>query len=153
MERREFVKNTFGLVLLAASAGLGILGAESALAADVVSAESKILFTTPAVKDAEAAEGPVIQSGIELVALANEKGANTFVGRYRATELFTVDKMGVLLISLADGTHTLEDMAQKMSKEFGQAVNPADVAMFFITLGQAGYLQNKVLVNLYEIPA
>ena len=31
--------------------------------------------------------------------------------------------------------------------------NPADVASFFVTLGQAGYLQNTVVVNLLEIPS
>ena len=35
----------------------------------------------------------------------------------------------------------------------GRPVEAVDVASFFVTLGQAGYLQNTVLVNLYEIPA
>ena len=70
-------------------------------------------------------------------------------GYFGDTHLFTVDTQGAELMRLADGTLTIDELAESLSVP----VRPADVASFFVTLGQAGYLQNTVLVNLVEIPA
>ncbi len=138
MERRAFVQGAFGLVALVAAGGLfAVPPSESSLPDGT--------FVTPEVGSPELADGPVMVAGISLA--RNDDG--TVRGMYGDTHLFTVDERGAALIRLADGNLTLDELAQAT----GSALRPADVASFFVALGQAGYLQNTVLVNFVELPA
>ena len=138
MERRTFIRGAFGLVALAAAGGLANLPNPSG-------DERRDGFVTPEVASPETAEGPVMEAGIELV----EGDAGTWGGWFGDTHLFDVDGQGARLMLSADGSRTIDDLAASLEA----AVNPADVASFFVTLGQAGYLQNTVMVNLMEIPS
>ena len=141
MERRTFVKGAFGLVALAAAASVF-----DQPASDVWPARQPG-FVTPEVASPESAEGPVMVPGISLV--EREADSGTVDGYYGDTHLFSVDARGAQLIRLADGDLTIDDLAAALEP----TGSPADVASFFVTLGQAGYLRNTVLVNLVEIPA
>lgn len=145
MERRTFLKGACGLVVLVAGAGLGRANAGRPLADE--SARGTTLLTTSAGVEQDVATGPMMQAGIDLV----EGPDGGVAGWYGDTELFEVDKTGAGLIALADGSRSLDDIAGEAVSPGGE-VSPADVASFFVTLGQAGYLQNTVLVNLVEIP-
>ena len=112
--------------------------------------EMRAYFTTPTCTSPETAPGPAMEAGICLVKNAGEGGVSGF---FEETHLFNVDETGAALIELADGTRTLEQIAADAGARLGASVNPADVASFFVSLGQAGFLQNTVLVNLVEIPA
>ena len=59
-----------------------------------------------------------------------------------------MDATGAELVRLADGSRTIDELASANGQ-----LKPADVASFFVELGQAGYLANTVLVNLTETQA
>lgn len=134
MERRTFVQGTFGLAALVLAGGL------TSVAISQVGDEPGD-FVTPETVSPEFADGPVMASGIRLT----EKDGSA-QGYYGDTHLFSVDERGAQLIRLADGSLTIDELAASLD----DSVAPADVASFFVTLGQAGYLQNTVLVNLVE---
>lgn len=134
MERRTFVKGAFGFVALAT---LGVAGAH-------VASEVPRGFVTAAIEAPEAALGPVMAAGIELV-----PNGDVVEGRFGDTHLFNVDSLGAELIRLADGSLSIDELASAASTE----LKAADVASFFVDLGQAGYLANTVLVNLTETVA
>ena len=136
MERRTFVQGAFGLMVLAVGGGIG-----ARLATQAVRDEH---FVTPEVTSPEVADGPAMAAGIQLV--PNDDG--TVRGEAQGVHLFNVDQMGAQLMRLADGTRSIDDLAASLD----EPALPADVASFFVTLGQAGYLANTVLVNLVEIP-
>ena len=138
MERRTFVRGAFGLVALVTAGGLVARQNAGLVTRDEV-------FVTPEVDSPELADGPVMAAGIRLV----PQDDGIVHGFYDDVRLFAVDECGAELVRLADGSRTIDDLAASL----GQAVHPADVASFFVTLGQAGYLQNTVLVNLVEKPA
>lgn len=133
MERRTFMKGAFGLALLAAG-GLG--GKYYDQAPQEQSSE------TP---DPSDACGPLMRRDIVL----EPDGNGLFRGIGRGVHLFNVDATGAELIRLADGSRTIEELADGLETP----ANPADVASFFVALGQAGFLQNIVVVNLLEIPS
>jgi len=137
MERRTFVQGTFGLMVLVVGGGIG-----ARLAAQATLDER---FVTPKVTSPEAADGPAMVAGIKLA--PNDDG--TVRGEAQGVHLFDVDQMGAQLMRLADGSRSIDELAASLD----EPVSPADVASFFVTLGQAGYLANTVLVNLVEIPA
>ena len=138
MERRTFVQGAFGLVALVLAGGV------TALKRGDVSSVPEA-FVTPAVDDLEYAVGPVMEAGICL----RSQGDGVVAGFYGDTELFSVDERGAELICLADGSLALDELAAAL----GGSVRVADVASFFVALGQAGYLANTVLVNFVELPA
>ncbi len=138
MERRTFVQGAFGLVALVLAGGVTALKR-----GDVSSVP--VTFVTPSVVDLECAVGPVMEAGICL----RLQGDGVIGGFYGDTELFSVDERGAELIRLADGSLALDELAAAL----GGSVRVADVASFFVTLGQAGYLANTVLVNFVEMPA
>ena len=85
----------------------------------------------------------MMAAGIELVA-----DGDVVRGMYNGTHLFNVDATGAELMRLADGSRTIDELAGA-----GTQLKPAEVASFFVELGQAGYLANTVLVNLTETQA
>lgn len=137
MERRTFVRGAFGLVILTAGAYLG-----ATMAGEDGTEQG---FVTPEVPSPEAAVGPVMAAGIELWTT----GDGAYEGRYGDVKLFSTDQTGAQLIRHADGTLTLDELAASAQV----ALDEADVASFFVSLGEAGYLQNEVYVNLYEVGA
>ncbi len=148
MERRTFVKGAFGLAILAAGAGLGFAGSREQ-AAPTEQAREGLVYTTPDGAAIDEAVGPLMQGDIDLVAVDDD----AYSGFFGNTELFTVDGTGVQLMELADGTRSLDGIADEAQVALGQELDVADVASFFVTLGQSGYLQNEVYVNLVENPA
>ena len=156
MERRTFVKGAFGLIVVAAGSGLGFLGGCGGIASGAAGTmpHAKTLqgayFKTPVCEYPDTAPGPAMEAGICLV--RNEDGKSVS-GYFEETHLFNVDETGAALIELADGNLTLEEIASAAGASLGFQVNPADVAAFFVSLGQAGFLKNTVLVNLVEISA
>ena len=131
MERRTFIRGVFGFAALTTMAGV------CASAAPTL----RCSYVTPSVQNPELCVGPAMQAGIELY----DEGETTR-GMCAGTHLFNVDATGAELIRLADGSMSLDELASAASTP----VNPADVASFFVALGQAGYLANTVLVNLSE---
>ena len=141
MERRAFVKGAFGLAVIAAGAGAG------AVVAQVHGRSAQAPFyTTPNVADVEAAIGPVMRPGIDLTRV--DEGVAGFLGE---SKLFVADEMAAALIMLADGTRALDGIAREAAATVGSALDPADVASFFVELGQGGFLSNEVYVNLYQV--
>lgn len=125
------------MVVLAVGGGLGAVAVSQGTL-------DRGSFVTPEVTEPELKDGPVMAAGIEMV-----EGADGLTSGFaQGTHLFDVDELGAKLICLADGSRTIDDLAASLEV----AVNPADVASFFVTLGQAGYLSNTVLVNLLEVP-
>lgn len=133
MNRREFLKGAGAFVVLCA-AGWRVLPKLSGRAESAPSA------STPG-HTVETAVGPLLVNGLNAV--ATESGAEL---RYRGETMFTVNEMGLRLLERADGTRTLDGIIE----EAGASAVASDAAMFFVTLGQAGYLQNRVEVLLYE---
>ena len=162
MERRAFVGSAFGLVVLAAGVGtkaLEALASTGDAPAPVTASKTReVLFVTadganpPADATAGAAgateaAGPVVRGGIEM---ACGDDPRKITGYYGAQALFNVDRIGAELIRMADGTRSIDRIATEAGDLLGSTIAPADVASFFVTLGQAGYLRNTVLVNLYQ---
>lgn len=143
MDRRTFVRGTFGLMVVSAGAGIGgLAGCGGAKASKM----GGVLFTTPAAGEPETASGPLMMAGIDLIeAPADER----VVAYYGDTELFRVDETGAALVMLADGQRTIDDIVAAASS-LGHAADKADVALFFSSLGQAGYLRNRILVSILE---
>ena len=136
MERRTFVKGAFGLVVIAAGAAAGVAGMQGASPF-----RGEVIHTTRGAVGSQEASGPLMQDDIELIA---QEAGGAVSGYYGETELFHVDEAGARLITLADGSRTIEDIALAVSAP------AADVALFFASLGEAGYLVNPVYVNIIE---
>ena len=120
MTRREFLKGAAGFALVC-GAGFGVSGL------------AKLLRPAP-----ENAVGPLLADGLELLPLSD--GAEVSC---QGLSCFTVNAAGARLLRLANGRNTLEAIIARTGME-AQAEAVAD---FFITLGKAGYLQNRVEVN------
>lgn len=123
MTRREFLKGTAGLVLVCGT-GFGVNRLKKSLAPSV-----------------ENAVGPKLNSNLNILQLGNEADV------YLDTQLvFRANAAGGKLLRLADGSRTLEQIIEAA----GCQQTAGDCANFFITLGKAGYLENRIEVNQYE---
>ncbi|MBR4500680.1 MAG: hypothetical protein IKP22_02135 [Clostridia bacterium] len=122
--RRAFLKGTAGFVLLCGS-GFGLYGLNEAAKA---SEEENV--------------GPRLRDGFKII--RTENGAEI---AYGGETCFTVNEKGLELLSLADGGHTLEEVIRAAGLE----ENAGPAADFFLTLGQAGYLQNRLEVSKFAV--
>ena len=120
MTRRDFLKGAAGFALIC-GAGFGVSGL------------AKLLRPAP-----ENAVGPLLADGLELLPISD--GAEV---SYQGMTCFTVNNAGARLLRFADGRHTIEEITARAGLE-SQAEAVAD---FYITLGKAGYLRNRVEVN------
>lgn len=120
MTRREFLKGAAGFALIC-GAGFGVSGL------------SRLLRPAP-----ENAVGPLLVDGLDLLPLSD--GAEV---SFQGMTCFTVNAEGARLLRLANGRNTLEYITARAGLES----QPEAVADFFITLGKAGYLCNRVEVN------
>ncbi len=120
MTRREFLQGAAGFALIC-GAGFGVSGL------------SKLLRPAP-----ENAVGPLLVDGLDLLPLPD--GAEV---SYRGVTCFTVNGAGARLLRLANGRNTLEAIVART----GMEARAEAVADFYITLGKAGYLRNRVEVN------
>ena len=127
MTRREFLKGAGAFVLLCAAGWKALPKLEQALA-----------------PTAQTAVGPLLVPGLDILP-TGEGGTVSYGGE----PLFTVNGTGLALLRCADGARSLDAVI----KEAGVAEAASDAAMFFVTLGKAGYLQNRVEVSLYEVRA
>jgi len=126
MKRRDFLKGAAGLVI---ACGLGF------------SLDKLTRLFAPAADDAV---GPLLVEGLTIETVS--QGANVYSKGLLA---FQVNHSGARLLKYADGSRKLERIIAlaHCQEEAGAA------AAFFITLGQAGYLQNTIEVNLVEARA
>lgn len=120
MTRRDFLKGTAGFVLL--------LGAGFPLA------RLRGLWTA----SPETAVGPLLAEGLEML-----PAASGFEVIYQGKTCFIVNDTGAKLLRFANGRYTLEDIIRKTGLEDQSEA----VADFYITLCEAGYLQNRFEVN------
>ena len=141
MERRTFVKGAFGLVV-------AVAGADAFSALQLEQAAKAPFYTTPVIADAGSAIGPVMQPAVSLA-----RTGEGIAGFFGESKLFVADEVAATLIMLADGTRSLDGIAREAAASLGTALDPADVASFFVELGQAGFLMNGVYVNLYQVTA
>lgn len=65
---------------------------------------------------------------------------------HEETHVITVNEIGRELLDMADGTNTLNDMVELLGLE----KNASEVGLFFVALGEAGYLKNRIEITLYE---
>lgn len=126
MKRRDFLKGAAGLVI---GCGLGF------------SLDRLIRVLSPGPEDAV---GPMLAEGLTVAGVSH--GADVYA---RGLLAFQVNQSGARLLRYADGSHTLARIIALAQCEREAAAAVA----FFITLGQAGYLQNKIEVNLVEARA
>lgn len=122
--RRAFLKGTAGFVLLCGS-GFGL----HALADAAAAPEGKNV-------------GPRLKDGFKIV--RTESAAEI---TYGGETCFIVNEKGLELLSLADGRHSLEEVIRAA----GLDENAGPAADFFLTLGQAGYLQNRLEVSKFAV--
>ena len=120
MTRREFLKGTAGFALVC-GVGFG------------VPALAKLFRPAP-----ENAVGPMLVDGLDILPLLD--GAEV---SHQGVTCFTVNAAGARLLRLANGRNTLSAITARTGLE-DQAESVAD---FFITLGKAGYLRNRVEVD------
>ncbi len=117
--RRDFLKGTAGFVLLC-GAGFSLRG---------------LAETSPS---AEAAVGPRLRDGLRIV--QTENGAEV---TYGGGTCFAVNEKGLELLKMADGRQTLQDMI----RDAGLEKDPEPAVDFFLTLGRAGYLADRLEVS------
>jgi len=123
MTRRDFLKGTAGLILLCGT-GFGLKKLEKVLSPSV-----------------ENAIGPKLDADLDILRLGDEAEA------YLDGKLvFRANATGAKLLRLADGSRTMEDIIYAA----GCGENAGDCVSFFVTLGQAGYLENRIEVNQFE---
>ena len=127
MTRRDFLK---GAAAFALSCGLGFGlyrdGKESAASDQPVSGTV----------------GPMLRRGLTVT--PSQTGAAV---SFSGLDCFTVNAAGAELLRLADGRHRLDEIARKAGLE----TQMEDVAQFYLTLGNAGYLENRFEVNLIAV--
>ena len=141
MDRRTFIKGAFGLVVLTAGSGLGSL---TGCGKNPSSKTEGALFTTPFAGEPETASGPLMMAGIDL---AEVPGGERVAAYYEGAEVFNMDASGAALVMLADGARTINDIAAEATAQ-GFSADPVDVALFFSSLCEAGYLRNIVRVSI-----
>ena len=143
MDRRTFLTGAFGLVVLTAGAGLsGLSGCGNSGA----SKAGGLLFTTPFSGEPETAKGPLVMAGIDLHEIPS---AERVAAYYDGIEVFNMDAAGAALVMFADGERSISQIATEAQSK-GFAAEPADVALFFSSLCEAGYLRNVVRVSIME---
>lgn len=126
MKRRDFLKGAAGIVI---GCGLGFS----------LNRLIRILSVSP-----ENAVGPMLAPGLTVERVSH--GANVYT---RGLLAFQVNQSGARLLKYADGSRKLNRIISLARCEEESAAAVA----FFITLGQAGYLQNRVEVNVVEARA
>jgi len=99
-----------------------------------------------------AAAGPVLQDGLSIKPRLRfdyetnslcPSGADVFFGDKK---VLSVNELGRQLLDMADGTFTTDEMAIKLN--IGDAA--PQIGMFFVKLGQSGYLKDRFEMMLYE---
>ena len=87
-----------------------------------------------------------MMAGINLLETPD---GNRIAAYYNDTEVVNMDASGAELVMLADGVRTIDDIANDAVAK-GFSVTPSDVALFFSSLCEAGYLRNIVHVSTAE---
>ena len=85
--------------------------------------------------------GPCLEDGFEIK--PSLFGADVY---YNGAKMFTVNRKGKTLMEAADGSANLDAVI----KNAGLEETASDAAMFFVCLGMAGYLKNRVEIEIYE---
>ncbi len=80
--------------------------------------------------------GPRLLEGLSL------EGDCAYLG---LEKVFEVNELGAKLLAMADGRHDLGELARAGGGD------EAAVARFFLTLGQAGYLRDRIEVDMVEV--
>ena len=127
MTRRDFLKGAAAFVL---SCGLGFglyKDANESAGSDMAGSRTV---------------GPLLKRGLTIS--PNGSGASV---SFSGLDCFTVNAAGAELLRLADGRSSLNEIARKAGLE----AQMEDVAQFYLTLGNAGYLENRFEVNLIAV--
>ena len=127
MTRRDFLKGAAAFVL---SCGLGF-----GLYKDAQGGAGSDLAVSGTV-------GPLLRRGLTVT--PNQTGAAV---SFSGQDCFTVNAAGAELLRLADGRCRLDEIARRAGLE----TQMEDVAQFYLTLGNAGYLENRFEVNLIAV--
>ncbi len=99
-----------------------------------------------------AADIPILQKGLQIrpvISVCDKTNTFNITGAhvlYNGVKVFSVNEVGKKLLGMADGITSIDEMIEKLDVQ----ENAFEVAMFFVKLGQAGYLENKIEVKLYE---
>lgn len=125
MDRRTFLKCVGGLAVFAT-------------VPSVVALSSKFSSSQ---KIDDSSLGPIMRADLELRSVGSR-----YVGYLDESECFEVDKTGAQLVLRSDGTRSIQQLAGQV----GLGDQCGEVAQFFVTLGQAGYLANRVEVELVQ---
>ncbi|MCL2504157.1 MAG: hypothetical protein FWE94_06140 [Coriobacteriia bacterium] len=132
VDRRAFVRTAGGLVIFVVSSALvGVGLAKTAI----------LLSSDDPSRNNRDPRGPLLAEGITFAPV--EAGVDAFVGD---VHVFSANETGAILLAAADGTRTLDEIVA----EVGGSIGPVEAALFYIELGEAGYLQNRVEVALVE---
>jgi len=108
--------------------------------------------TACAQADAPDTVGPVLQDGLTVrpklrfdfeTNSLHPSGADVY---FADAKVLSVNEMGRQLLDMADGTVTIDEMAQELDMKR----TSAEIGMFFVTLGQSGYLKNRIEIMLYD---
>jgi hypothetical protein len=65
---------------------------------------------------------------------------------YNNILVFKVNEIGRQLLKMTDGKTTIDEMIRTLDLD----EYASDIGMFFVTLGQNGYLKNRVEIILFE---
>lgn len=98
-----------------------------------------------------APNAPALRDGLIIRPILSFNSQNTihFSGAHVTHDdmlVITVNEIGRELLSMADGKTTIDEMVETL----GLKQNASEVGLFFVTLGQAGYLKNRIEIELYE---
>jgi hypothetical protein len=103
------------------------------------------------VTETPAAPVPVLKDGLVIHPMVEFHGETHFAASgayitYNKNVVFKVNEIGRQLLSMADGKTTIDDMIRTLELDD----RADDIGMFFVRLGQSGYLKNKVEITVYE---
>ena len=126
IDRRTFVRQAGGLVVFVAASAL---------------AGVNFVQTATSLSCSNQPRGPLLAEGITFV--PTPEGVDAFVG---GTHVFSANQAGAVLLASADGTRSLDEIVAQAQ----DGIDPVEAALFYIELGKAGYLQNRVEVALVE---
>lgn len=122
MERRTFIQ-----VVAGASAAFGLLGFAAVQDWFLLTGKDDLV-------------GPRLIAGLRA-----EPDADTYALYHDDQLVFRVNEPGARLLSLADGSTPFETIMARTDLGTSE-----DIAYFFVSLGEAGYLEQQVQVSLVE---
>lgn len=88
------------------------------------------------------AVGPMV-----MRALSFRQTETGFEAGYEGEKVLETNEAGYALMKLADGSHSLDELIRQDIT----GASPEEIADFFLLLGQAGWLENRLEVTKYVV--